>query len=247
MPNKLISYFPFLFVILLLSLKVPSDEKAYLAVHADNALKIDGKADELVWKKAPWKKIDQVWLGPSFKPEDFEGKFKAVWTKEYLYLLVEVTDDSLTDTHPDGLDNYWDDDCVEVFIDENHSGGLHQFSHNAFAYHIATDYKVADFGTDSLPHYYNDHVKTFRTKNKNTYTWEMAISIYDDTFKDKSKTNKPVVLNEGKIMGFAVAYCDNDKSKTRENFIGSVPVEGTDKNRGYIDAGIFGTIQLVKK
>ena len=45
-------------------------------------------------------------------------------------------------------------------------------------------------------------------------------------------------------MGFALAYCDNDKSKTRENFIGSVYVEGNDKNRGWIDANIFGTLKL---
>jgi hypothetical protein len=45
-------------------------------------------------------------------------------------------------------------------------------------------------------------------------------------------------------MGFALAYCDNDTSKERENFIGSVAVAGEDKNRGWIDAGIFGTIVL---
>jgi hypothetical protein len=223
-----------------------SDEKNYKAIKAPQAPIIDGIGNEAIWNKAPWKKINHVWLGQPVSDKDFEGKFKAVWTKEKLFLLVEIIDDSLMDIHPDGLDTYWDDDCVEVFIDENHSGGNHQYSHNAFAYHIALDYKVADMGPDSLPHYYNDHVKTFRTKNKNKYTWELAITIYDDTYKEKAKTNKIVSLTEGKKMGFAIAYCDNDTSKTRENFIGSVDVEGTDKNRGWIDAGIFGTMELVK-
>ena len=46
-------------------------------------------------------------------------------------------------------------------------------------------------------------------------------------------------------MGFALAYCDNDNSKERENFIGSVYVDGEDKNRGWIDANIFGTLKLI--
>ena len=45
-------------------------------------------------------------------------------------------------------------------------------------------------------------------------------------------------------MGFAIAYCDNDHSVEREHFIGSEVVEGTDKNRGWIDADIFGKIKL---
>ena len=46
-------------------------------------------------------------------------------------------------------------------------------------------------------------------------------------------------------IGFALAYCDNDKSEHREHFIGSVAVEGENKNKGWIDAHIFGTLLLV--
>ena len=35
-----------------------------------------------------------------------------------------------------------------------------------------------------------------------------------------------------------VAYCDNDNSPEREHFIGSNKIEGEDKNRGWIDAGV---------
>ncbi|WP_418888384.1 hypothetical protein [Maribacter arcticus] len=47
-------------------------------------------------------------------------------------------------------------------------------------------------------------------------------------------------------MGFALAYADNDKIAKRENFIESVFVPGEDKNQGWINANIFGTLQLVK-
>jgi len=52
------------------------------------------------------------------------------------------------------------------------------------------------------------------------------------------------MLKSGKKMGFALAYCDNDHSTERENFIGSTIVEGEDKNKGWIDAGIFGLLRL---
>jgi len=45
---------------------------------------------------------------------------------------------------------------------------------------------------------------------------------------------------------FAIAYCDNDHSEERENFIGIVYVAGPDKNRGWIDSGIFQTYVLTK-
>jgi len=204
---------------------------------------IDGKGNDQIWREAEWNPMDQLWIGKPASPEDFSGRFKLAWHKDYLYILAEITDDVLMDIHENGLVQYWDDDCLEIFIDEDRSKGPHQFSHNAFAYHIALDYKVADFGTDSLPHYYNDHLICKRTKNDNTYTWEVAMSIYDDQFQD-GKAAQSVALERGKTMGFAIAYCDNDNSKTRENFYGSIFVPGEDKNQGYLDAGIFGTLIL---
>ena len=47
-------------------------------------------------------------------------------------------------------------------------------------------------------------------------------------------------------MGLMVAYCDNDGSELRENFIGSEVVLSGPKDRGYIDAGLFGELILVE-
>mgnify|MGYP000917981052 FL=1 len=71
----------------------------------------------------------------------------------------------------------------------------------------------------------------------------MKISLFDDTYKD-DQPNAALKLEANKNIGFALAYCDNDTSKTRENFIGSIVVEGENKNRGWIDANIFGTLLL---
>ncbi|WP_372974429.1 sugar-binding protein [Muriicola sp.] len=51
-------------------------------------------------------------------------------------------------------------------------------------------------------------------------------------------------MRKNKKIGFALAYCDNDGSAERENFIGSVFVPGEDKNQGWINADIFGTLVL---
>jgi len=205
---------------------------------------IDGKADPH-WNSIEWKNIDQRWIGEAYTDEDFSGRYKLSWDQNFLYVFAEIQDDTLIDQHPDGLYRYWDDDCLEVFIDENMSRGNHQYNHNAFAYHISLDGKVTDINPDSLPAYYNDHVNSKRITKNNVSYWELAIRIFDDTYKD-DETNTPLILSENKNLGFAIAYCDNDSSIERENFIGSIYVEGEDKDQGWIDAGIFQPMTLTQ-
>ena len=113
------------------------DRNRYIAPRSAEALVIDGVANEPVWQAAEWYEIGHLWLGPDYTAEDFSGRFKVAWTEERLYILVEVVDDILFDSHRDPLVQYWDDDCVEIFIDEDYSGGDHQYNHNAFAYHMS--------------------------------------------------------------------------------------------------------------
>lgn len=205
--------------------------------------KIDGRATENVWSKTNWHQINQKWLGKDYSETDFKGQYKLTWNENALYALVEIVDDTLYDKHKDPLKLWWDDDCLEVFIDEDNSGGNHQFNHNAFAYHVALDGNVVDIAPNKVPTLYNNHIESKRITNGNTTIWELKINIYNNSFID-GKKNKKEVLKANKKIGFAIAYCDNDGSKTRENFIGSQFIEGDDKNRGWIDASIFGTLIL---
>ena len=220
-----------------------NDHQKIKAQKAEEDITIDGEATEIVWKEVQWHPMDQLWLGSPVSEEDFNGQFKVAWDEKYLYLLVEIKDNVLYDQYEDPLTLWWDDDCVEVFIDEDNSGGDHQYNYNAFAYHISLDYDVVDMDTKKKGRLYNDHLLVKRKTEGNTTLWEMAILLYDDQYKD-GEDNSPVKLSEGKKIGFALAYCDNDESKERENFIGSVYVPGEDKNRGWIDANIFGTLVL---
>ena len=237
----MIRVFCFLSLIVAIGCNSSSFDNSHIS-KCDEKITIDGYPKEKVWASTHWRLMDQLWLGDAYTEDDFSGKYKLLWDEDYLYVLAEIVDDTLIDNYEDGLIRYWDDDCLEIFVDEDASGGDHKYSYNAFAYHIALNRRVVDIGDDSLAHFYN-HVQSFRRTIGNVSTWECQISLYDDSYKLYGR-NESVKLSSSKQLGFAIAYCDNDYSKERENFIGSIPVEGEDKNRGWIDAGIFGRYVL---
>lgn len=216
----------------------------YVAPEAATAPVIDGVADDAAWAAAGWRPIANRWLGPEVTADDFQGRFKVVWTEERIYLLGEFVDDVLFDSHRDPLVQYWDDDCWEIFVDEDHSGGDHQFNHNAFAYHLSLDNKTIDIGTNGQPQDYSHHVESRWQQQGNTIVWEAAIDIYSDDYVDGGEDNHPVALSAGKVIGLMVAYNDNDGSELRENFIGSESVPSGPTDRGWIDAGLFGSLVL---
>jgi hypothetical protein len=216
-------------------------------VKATGGITIDALADEQSWQNTAWRSVDQLLIGENLSKQDFNGRYKLLWDESALYLLFEVQDDVLADTHPDPLVNYWDDDCVEVFVDEDASGGDHQFDYNAFAYHVGLDRNVSDMGpsatsSESSIQTYNDHIQSQWSRSPKTHliTWELKISIYDDAYLPGNK-HQPVTLHKGKNIGFMLAYCDADGKGMREHFIGSYPIEGIngDKNLGYKTADVF--------
>lgn len=221
--------------------------------YAAGGVTVDGHADDAVWAQSGWKNLSHSMAGSLPDADDFSGRYKLAWDEQQLYLLVEITDDVLIDQHPDPKEAYWDDDCLEIFIDADASGGNHLHSFNAFAYHIALDGNVADFGNaanDNGVILLNDHLDSRwrrQTEAPHTIIWEVAVRIYPDTFTT-AQPGEPLSLSADQVIGFMLAYCDNDGSATREHFMGShaiTPVNG-DKNRGYIDASVFGKISLTR-
>lgn len=226
----------------------------FVAPYANQAPVIDGVADEAVWQTSQWHPIDVPIIGDSIDAPDFAGRYKLLWTESALYLTAEITDDKLFDQNPDPLIAYWDDDCLEIFVDEDRSGGIHLNDYNAFAYHVGLDNQVSDIGPDGkdggMPVLLNEHVESQWQRQAEapfSIVWETKIYLYPDTFHH-DKPGKPVKLDADKTIGFMLAYCDNDGSQHRENFIGSHPIEPVngDSNRGYIDASVFAELTLVK-
>jgi hypothetical protein len=223
--------------------KKKSNQEVIEVQKATDTIEIDGLPNEATWNRQPWHPIDQLWLGEPYSTEDFSGRYKLLWDESGVYLLAEITDDVLLDRYPDPLKNWWDDDCLEIFIDENNNGGDHQFNHTAFAYHVALDGNVVDMSTNKQGKLYNSHVRSARSTSGTQNIWELKILIFDETFSDDSPS-EALTLKAGKTMGFALAYCDNDQSEHRENFVGSSQHEGFKQNQGWINASIFGTLVL---
>ena len=222
-----------------------SDRNSYTAPRATTAPVIDGVVDS-VWDRASWAPIDVFWLGTQSNPsaQDYTGRYKALWDENYLYILYDLIDDKIYDGVREPLDRYWEDDTVELFIDENKSGGQHGNSTNAWAYHISTYGDVVDSTTGSAT-LLNNHIDVRRVDNGTQHYWEMRVRIYGDDYADW-KTNTPLTLFAGKLMGFSACYIDNDGSSQRESMMGSVDTQGHKNNQGYLDASVFGSILLVE-
>ncbi len=244
--------FSSLLILILISFCVKAQEttekKTKQLIEVNHSLKtpiIDGVAEASVWENQPWHPINQRWLGDVYTASDFSGRYKLIWDADALLLLAEITDNKLRDVFKDPLKNWWDEDCLEIFVDEDNSGGNHQYNNNAFAYHVDLKGNVVDVDETKNGILYNSHVISARKTTGNTMVWKTKVLLYDDNFSNHKK-DKPVKLNVGKRIGFALAYCDNDDSEHRENFIGSIYVEGEDKDRGWKDASIFSTLILNK-
>ena len=208
---------------------------------------IDGQATETCWAGTDWHAIDQVWIpwNAKMKDGDFSGRFKVAWNEDFLYMLVEVVDDSLSDDHSNPLQNWWDDDCLEVFIDENRSKGNHERNCNAFAYHVSLFYDAVDLDSNGNGINYKNNVTVdMDTIGVNTYLWEFAFKNYDETFVLSNPEKSRVKLAHNKKMGLAVAYCDNDETTSRENFIGSMVMTPATANDMYKNADYFGLMIL---
>jgi len=211
---------------------------------ASRKILLDGKASEADWNKSVWRPMDQLMKGEMPSTEDFQGRYKLLWDENMIYVFAEIQDDNFIDIHPDGLDRYWDDDCLEIFVDEDRSRGDHQYNYNAFAYHLSLDDKVVDIGEDQKPAYFDDHVMISKQRNRNMMSWEVGVKLYSDRYSDADMEASRVKLSKGKQIGFMVAYCDNDQSKEREHFMGDMFIPGEEKNMGWIDASVFGQLNL---
>jgi hypothetical protein len=221
----------------------------FTALVSKDSIKIDGIADDSVWIQQPdWYPMNYVWIpyNASVTPEDFTGKFKCAWDSNYFYILVEIVDDSLFDGHSNPLDNYYQDDCVEIFLDEDHSGGPHNDASNAFnafAMHVSTFFDVVDNGKSGTA-LFNNLVTGARTRNDSLYTWELQVKVYPSTY-NPSSPGDPEKLTANKEMGFSLAYCDDDGSNTRENFFGSKYLDEANANNSWLNASLFGTLTLI--
>lgn len=133
-----------------------------------------------------------------------------------------------------------------MFIDEDQSGGIHKFNHQAFAYHVTTEGHTIDKNKLQKTIFLDNHIDVERSNEGRKYLWEMAISLFDNQFDENSTTNIPVKIFNDKSIGFSIAYGDNDGSNSRENFMGSKENHGINNDEGYSNADVFGSILFIE-
>jgi hypothetical protein len=225
--------------------QVQAQDNPVLAPEVLHLPSIDGRTDDSCWQNIPWQNISQVWIpyGGQVDSNDYSGHYKVLWSSQtnLLYFLVEVTDNVFVDGFvPERTPEVYNFDIIEVFLDEDKSGGLQVFdgkdslglqwgtnAENAFSYHMyalfpkegeVTSHLFAGdiAGTnwsDINRLDYNGHFPEFalrRTGNK--AIWEFSLIVYNDTYADTMihKESARSTLFAGKIMGLSLAYCDND-------------------------------------
>jgi hypothetical protein len=160
--NKYFLFFFFVIHIQSISAQSKGQDNPVITPHAKVIPVIDGKGDDACWQNVKWQPINQVWIPygtPLVDSNDFNGKFKVVWSSKtnLLYFLIEVHDDVFVDGYvPNVTADLYNFDIAEVFLDENASGGLHLFdgtgsvgkewgtnAQNAFTYHMYADFPKA--------------------------------------------------------------------------------------------------------
>lgn len=222
----------------------------------------DGLANDSAWVDQDWHALDQVWIPweAQYDSADFYGRYKVAWNdvENLMYFIFEITDDIVVDGYEYGsqTEGYHNFDIVEIFIDENRSGGYHIFdaignlgnnAENAFSYHINANYpldgkvqlekSVQDLvGTGWGDRYfanYEDHFPDFALrKNGDLYTWEFSMKVYGESYVSQNPSEDArIALAEGKVMGLSFAYCENDDLNEspvqRDVFFGSTPGDAT--------------------
>lgn len=277
--SHVIFFILFSSVVLAAPLRVIVQDDTVKAPDVSSLPIIDGKGDDDCWQTVTWQSIDQVWIpyGGHVDSTDYWGRYKMVWSakENLLYFLVEILDDIAVDGYIKGVTaDYYNFDIIEVFIDEDNSGGLHVLdgtgndalrygtnAENAFAYHIYAEFpqenevtkekKVMDIaGSNWLIMDYAPHLPEFALrKTGNLYTREFSLIVYNDTYDHNNPAASRVQLQTEKILGLSLAYCENDdpneSPKTRDNFFGSVWVRPEAYNNHWMDADDFGTAMLI--
>jgi hypothetical protein len=241
---------------------------------------IDGTGGDAAWSKANWQDIKYAWMytspkslptgatvnldGTIPKTDDFSGRFKVVWTADRLYILAEIIDDIIYTPITSTTQSPEKNDCLEMFIDEDASGGTRATGgNNFFTYHMNFDgINVVDYVASTSQNILrNSHLNYKIDKNDaaHTYIWETEMKVYDNTYPlATTPDNVPVTLTDGKKLGLAVAYCDNDNNAhssstaqigDRDHFIGSMFVTGNtdnDRNVAYQNSTQYAKLYLVK-
>jgi len=195
-------------------------------VKATKSPRIDGTEEDL-WSAAKQYKLDNVIYSPISSDEDFSAYYKAMWDEKNLYMLVDVTDDELT--NDSGSAQWYQDDCIEVFIDADNSKS-DKYDENDYQYHF--DWDKSNPKMDEDEHGKTDNVEFAMVTTEKGYRTEIK-------FPWSTLGTKP---SAGVSIGLEVHVNDDDKGErtklawrnTKDTASGKPQTFGTAKLAGLV-------------
>nr|ACR54951.1 xylanase III/CBM9 fusion protein [synthetic construct] len=178
---------------------------------------IDGEIDE-IWNTTEEIETKAVAMGSLDK--NATAKVRVLWDENYLYVLAIVKDPVLNKDNS----NPWEQDSVEIFIDENnHKTGYYEDDDAQFRVNYMNE---QTFGTGGSPARFKTAVKLI----EGGYIVEAAI---------KWKTIKPT---PNTVIGFNIQVNDANEKGQRVGIISwSDPT-----NNSWRDPSKFGNLRLIK-
>ena len=185
---------------------------------------IDGKADDL-WSESRGYKIGNVVYLPPSSEEDLSASYKALWDEKNLYVLIDVTDDSLK--NDSDSDMWYLDDCVEVFIDADNSKS-DSYGDNDAQYHF--DWDKNNPSMDRFEHGKLDGIEFAMVTTENGYRTEIKFPW----------STLGVEPSAGKKIGLDVHVNDDDDGGDRDT---KLTWRGKEDN-AWQTTSVFGTAEL---
>ena len=175
---------------------------------------IDGETDD-IWSRAPALQISRyqmAWQGAT-------GTARVLWDEKNLYVLIFVNDADLDKANP----NPWEQDSVEVFIDENNQKTTF-YQEDDGQYRVNFE-NTATFSPEGISEGFESAVRV----TKSSYMVEMKIPFRTITPKADMEIGFDVQINDAK-GGIRQSVANwNDPS-----------------GNGWQDTSVFGTLMLKK-
>ena len=168
-----------IYLFIMVSWAQEAEEKIFECRRTEQAISIDGKANEAAWKGA--QKIESFllpWEKPSRKATT-QTRAKLLWDDTYLYFYAELDDADLQAVAKDQDGRLWEDDVFELFF-KPHT--------DKPAYY---EFQVNPLGT-KLDMFYPQREADGYEKNRNVHPFKMLVKVaLDGTLNqpgDKDKT-----------------------------------------------------------
>lgn len=212
--------FTFLAVSVLFQTATFAEKTSDLVIKKGVEIDVDGKANEPIWAH-----VDPISISNKFNNEEatVTAFYKMFYTDEYLYLLIDVTDDLHYPSWVSESKEHWMFDKIEVYFDVNDvlkDGNGPAYTNGYMApghYQFAPTFEEAAYDIPYLPQNVlygslsNEVYICYSLKADNkSYTIEYEFPLY--AFKnDRDESmdiNKLKALPNG--LGFDIIVVDND-------------------------------------